>query len=92
MTTRRDLLRTLALACGTTCVPVGVLAASGRSGRDVVAQGRLPKDQAEYQEQPKGEQRCADCTHFISDSRRCRIVAGEISPDGWCRLWAKPSG
>jgi hypothetical protein len=42
----------------------------------------------QYQTQPKGEQKCAGCQHFIAESNACKLVEGQISPDGWCILWA----
>lgn len=41
-----------------------------------------------YQPQPKGEQRCGNCMHFIAGSNTCKLVEGTISPDGWCVIWA----
>ena len=41
-----------------------------------------------YQPQPRGEQRCANCMHFIADSNTCKRVEGTISPEGWCVIWA----
>ena len=54
------------------------------------AQGaKLGKAQAQYQEQPKGDQNCANCMHFIAGSNTCQVVEGKVSPNGWCMLWAK---
>lgn len=43
----------------------------------------------QYQSQPKGEQKCSLCQHFIAESNTCKLVDGPISPDGWCSLWTK---
>ncbi len=43
----------------------------------------------QYQTQPKGEQKCNGCINFIADSNNCKLVDGQISPDGWCILWVK---
>ena len=43
----------------------------------------------QYQTQPKGEQKCSGCMHFIAESNTCKLVEGQISPDGWCTLWAQ---
>ncbi|HSD96516.1 MAG TPA: high-potential iron-sulfur protein [Sulfuricaulis sp.] len=51
--------------------------------------GKLSKAQAQYQEQPKGDQNCANCMHFIAGSSTCQVVEGKVSPNGWCMLWAK---
>ena len=34
---------------------------------------------------------CKSCIHFIAEAKECTVVdngAGNISPDGWCVLWA----
>lgn len=46
--------------------------------------GTEPKSVALYQDSPNDGRRCAGCTHFW-EPNACEIVAGEISPDGWCR-------
>ncbi|GAB4508995.1 MAG: hypothetical protein Tsb0026_08490 [Sulfuricaulis sp.] len=51
--------------------------------------GKLSQAQAKYQDQPKGDQRCANCMHFITESSTCRVVEGKVSPNGWSILWAK---
>jgi len=51
--------------------------------------GKLSQAQAQYQEQPKGDQNCAKCMHFIAGSSTCQMVEGKVSPNGWCMLWAK---
>ena len=43
---------------------------------------------AGYQDTPKGEQRCDNCSQFEAPSS-CKIVEGEINPDGWCRVYVK---
>jgi hypothetical protein len=50
---------------------------------------KTPQASVQYQSKPKGEQKCALCTHFIVESNTCKLVEGKISPDGWCTLWAK---
>jgi hypothetical protein len=47
--------------------------------------GTTSKVAALYQNSPNQGRRCAGCTHFI-EPNACEIVAGEISPDGWCRF------
>lgn len=74
---RRALLgRTAALAAATVLVgPVGSR-----------AQQKMSKQAAQYQDSPKGDQKCAACRFFIKDGS-CQLVEGEINPDGWCRLY-----
>jgi hypothetical protein len=51
--------------------------------------GLMTKAEVRYQDQPKGEQRCDQCVNFIPTSNSCQLVEGEISPQGWCSLWAR---
>ena len=48
---------------------------------------KASKAEAGYQEQPKGGQRCVNCSMW-RDPHWCSAVAGEISPDGWCEWFA----
>ncbi len=50
---------------------------------------KVSQASVQYQTQPKGEQQCSGCMHFIAESNTCKLVEGQISPDGWCTLWAK---
>jgi hypothetical protein len=50
---------------------------------------KVPQSTVQYQAKPKGEQKCALCTNFISESNTCKLVEGKVSPDGWCTLWNK---
>lgn len=50
---------------------------------------KVKKEAVQYQEQPKGDQKCSLCLHFQPESNRCQLVEGQISPDGWCILWVK---
>ena len=47
---------------------------------------KLSQRAAAYQDTPKGMFRCALCTFFIRP-RGCKVVSGDISPAGWCRLF-----
>jgi hypothetical protein len=49
--------------------------------------GNLSKKAAEYQDGPKGVQMCATCTLFDAP-HSCKVVEGEISPNGWCKAYA----
>ncbi len=43
-----------------------------------------------YQSSPKGDQQCSNCAQFAAPSA-CNFVDGNISPSGWCQIWAKKS-
>jgi hypothetical protein len=67
---------------------IGVAAAISLPTRLFGASGdKLSKQQAEYQDSPKGIQMCATCTLFIAP-RSCKVVEGDVSPDGWCKSYA----
>jgi len=70
----------------------GRLSQSASATGAPAAGGKLGKAQAKYQDQPKGDQQCANCMHFIAESSTCQVVEGKISPSGWCMLWAKKQG
>jgi hypothetical protein len=50
---------------------------------------KVSQTSVQYQVRPKGEQKCASCMNFISESNTCKMVEGTVNPDGWCNLWAK---
>jgi hypothetical protein len=41
-----------------------------------------------YQTQPKDSQHCDACNNF-QPPNACKMVDGEINPQGWCSLFAK---
>ena len=48
---------------------------------------KISHAEAEYQQQPKGQQRCEICLQFEAPSK-CKIVQGPINPKGWCQFFA----
>jgi High potential iron-sulfur protein len=81
--TRRTLLQTGGRA-------LAALSILGLAARKSIA-AKVSKAAAGYQDSPKGDQRCANCRQFIPPNA-CRQIDGNISPNGWCRIWAKASG
>jgi hypothetical protein len=75
---RRIVLARAALALG---------AALGATAMPAAAQTKLSQAVAKYQDQPRGQQRCETCGYFQPPSA-CKLVEGNISPKGWCQLWA----
>ena len=54
------------------------------------AESRKPsKAQAQHQDQPKGIQKCGNCLNFVAGSNTCKVVEGQVSPEGWCMFWVK---
>jgi len=50
---------------------------------------KVPQASVQYQQQPKGDQKCSSCVNFIAASNTCKLVDGQINPEGWCVLWMK---
>jgi len=69
-----------------TVLALGV-AATGTITTQAAAQQKVSQADAKYQGQPKGQQRCDGCVNF-QPPNACKIVQGEISPSGWCQLFA----
>jgi hypothetical protein len=67
----------------------GLVAATtgGIAAREARAQQKLAKNLIMYQETPKGDQRCDNCTHW-QPPNACAIVEGHILPQAWCGAWA----
>lgn len=55
-----------------------------------VAQTKVAKPLVAYQDSPKGSQECDNCQYFQPPGA-CQVVAGTISPKGWCKMWLKKS-
>ena len=59
------------------------------NGRALAQAGTESKAMAKYQDKPHGSQECDTCMQFVpgkasSAAGTCKIVAGSISPKGWC--------
>jgi hypothetical protein len=79
LTSKRNFMRlTLIGAVGAVSLPKRLLAADD---------GKLSKQQAEYQDNPKGIEMCATCTLFVAP-RSCKVVEGDVSPNGWCKSYS----
>lgn len=63
--------------------------AAGAASTTPAASGKVSQASVQYQAQPKDAKKCGDCLHFIAESSTCKLVEGQISPEGWCILWAK---
>jgi hypothetical protein len=46
-------------------------------------EGKDSKLEANYQDKPKGNQICSECTMWRPPNA-CSAVLGSISPNGWC--------
>jgi hypothetical protein len=72
------LQRTLGVASAATilCAPLNAAAAAPKISQKAVA----------YQDRPDGDKRCDKCVQF-QPPNACKIVEGEISPQGSCRFF-----
>jgi hypothetical protein len=50
---------------------------------------KLSKPEADYQDAPKNDQQCSECTKF-QPPKGCSVLTGDISPKGWCKLYEAP--
>jgi hypothetical protein len=76
---RRAVLTGTALALGGAAAATAVWQAA--------AQQKISQADAKYQATPKGDQRCDGCVNF-QPPNACKFVQGDISPSGWCQLFA----
>ncbi len=79
--TRRGLLRT-----GLTILAGGVIATAAHAQDD----SKVEQSVVQYQTSPKDGQQCSGCVNFVAPNA-CKVVAGTISPSGWCVAFA-PKG
>ena len=61
----------------------GIATLRSRSAR---AQQKVAKLDARYQEHPNGTQHCALCQYYVTPVA-CKLVRGEVSPNGWCSFF-----
>lgn len=77
---RRAVLKGAAVLAGLATVPLVQV-------RD--AEAKVPKAAMKYQDHPNGKNDCTKCMQFIPGKSptadgTCKVVAGSISPHGWC--------
>ena len=76
---RRAALAGAAVALGSAAIAAVVSQAA--------AQQKISQADATYQGTPKGGQHCDACANF-QPPNACKFVEGDISPSGWCQLFA----
>jgi hypothetical protein len=77
---RRMVLTGMALGLGA--------AAAAAAVSHAAAQQKLSQTDAKYQGTPKDDQHCDGCVNF-QPPNACKFVQGDISPSGWCLLFAR---
>ncbi len=78
---RRDLLRGAAATVGGAAI---------LAGTTLPAEAKMSTKAAGYQDTPKDGAACSTCALFKAPNT-CTLVDGDISPNGWCRFYAKKS-
>lgn len=56
---------------------------SARQGIGMGDEGIFIKEEVKYESPAKGADHCHGCEHFDKPAA-CKLVSGEISPEGWC--------
>lgn len=83
-TSRRQLIGRATLVLGVAGLFGGTLAAR----RAEAASAKFPPNQIGYQTSPNGAARCELCANWQAPNA-CKVVAGPISPSGWCGLFVR---
>jgi hypothetical protein len=55
-------------------------------GTGVAHAAKASPGSVSYRPSPNGDRNCANCKLFVSPNS-CQSVSGEISANGWCRIW-----
>ena len=58
-----------------------------KTGSRASAREKASRQEAEYQDNPKDIRMCATCSLF-EPPKSCKVVEGDVSPYGWCKLFA----
>jgi hypothetical protein len=74
-TTRRQVMR------------AGLAAVGAAVAASTEAQEKIAQAMVQYQPTPKDGNKCSTCVNFEAPAS-CKIVAGSISPNGWCIAYA----
>jgi hypothetical protein len=70
---------------------VAVLAAGGMAATARAQDEKLAQNVVQYQTTPKDGAKCSTCVNFVAPNA-CKIVAGDINPEGWCVAYAPKEG
>jgi len=52
---------------------------------------KVAKLDARYQDHPNSTQHCALCEYYVAPVA-CKLVRGEVSPNGWCSFFHTATG
>ena len=87
---RRGLLVTVFSTAAAGGATLAICATAKAMPSNVASNSQLRKEDVRYQDQPKGNQRCSGCSHFVQPGA-CQVVAGSVNPNGWCLLFQAKS-
>jgi uncharacterized protein (DUF2342 family) len=79
---RRNLFRGALVVAGGAAV-----LGAGLGATTAAAQGKIAQKVVNYQTTPKLGAKCDGCLQWVAPNA-CKVVAGEISPSGWCTIYA----
>jgi len=71
-------------------VALPVLGAAVAGTQQAAEAAKSSQAAVKYQNKPKNGQKCSGC-RFFTPPGACQIVAGKISPNGWCVAFAAKS-
>jgi hypothetical protein len=85
---RRGLFRAGVVAVASVGVAGAAVAAENPGAmRLAQASDKVAQNLVQYQTTPKDGAKCSLCVNFVAPNS-CAVVAGTISPDGWCVAFA----
>lgn len=74
-----------------TVLRAGLTAIAACVAYPALAQQKMAQKAVNYRDKPFGNKMCSACLHFEAPNH-CKVVAGEVNPEGWCTLFApKPA-
>jgi hypothetical protein len=84
---RRFILKSAAFLAGAAVMPALV------TSKAALASNKASKAAMQYQDHPKGTLECKNCIQFIPGKTAkakgtCKVVEGDISPQGYCVAFA----
>lgn len=67
-----------------------VIAVAAMTAAPAEAQTKVSQKAVAYRPKPNGKARCDGCSYWQLPTS-CKVVAGTISPAGWCSIYAAKS-
>lgn len=88
--TRRDVIK---IGLVGTAAPLLISISGQMQAADA---SKTPISVVQYRDKPNGKQQCSNCIQFIpnktpDDHGGCKVVAGKVSPQGWCSAYVPES-